>query len=101
MSEMPINDVWANGNAYERYVGRWSRPVAREFLGWLGVERGLRWLDVGCGTGALSQTILETAGPAEVVGVDLSAGVFAPGRGSSTASRGGFAPAGARAPPGG
>jgi hypothetical protein len=25
-------DNWANGNLYERYVGRWSRPVAREFL---------------------------------------------------------------------
>ena len=33
-------DNWANGNLYERYVGRWSRPVAREFLKWLAVPAG-------------------------------------------------------------
>jgi hypothetical protein len=45
---------WASGDAYERYVGRWSRPVAAEFLRWLGVPYGLDWIDVGCGTGALT-----------------------------------------------
>lgn len=65
-------DVWASGAAYEPYVGRWSRLVARDVLAWLGVPRGARWLDVGCGTGALSATILEVAEPAEVVGVDSS-----------------------------
>ena len=67
-------DVWASGAAYEPYVGRWSRLVAREFLAWLAVPTGRRWLDIGCGTGALSQTIVETAGPAVVVGIDPSAG---------------------------
>ena len=28
-------DVWAAGDLYEPYVGRWSRVVAKEFLGWL------------------------------------------------------------------
>jgi SAM-dependent methyltransferase len=67
-------DVWGSGAAYEPYVGRWSRLLAREFLAWLGVPTGRRWLDVGCGTGALSQTILDCAAPSEVVGVDPSAG---------------------------
>lgn len=62
-------EVWARGDAYEPYVGRWSRRVAGEFLAWLGVSGG-RWLDVGCGTGALSQTILAVAQPLEVQGLD-------------------------------
>jgi SAM-dependent methyltransferase len=65
-------DVWASGDAYEPYVGRWSRLVAREFLGWLAAPRGATWLDVGCGTGALSRTILEASDPARVRAVDRS-----------------------------
>jgi ubiquinone/menaquinone biosynthesis C-methylase UbiE len=65
-------DNWANGNLYERYVGRWSRPVAREFLQWLAVPAGSQWLDVGCGTGALSQTILEVSEPAGITALDRS-----------------------------
>lgn len=67
-------DVWASGDAYEPYVGRWSRLVAREFLAWLAVPEGARWLDVGCGTGALAAAILEDAAPASVVGIDPSEG---------------------------
>ena len=63
---------WGSGNAYEPYVGRWSRPVAREFLAWLAVPSGGRWLDVGCGTGALSETILSVASPDEISGIDPS-----------------------------
>jgi len=70
-------DVWESGLAYEPYVGRWSRLVAREFISWLGVPAGGRWLDVGCGSGALSQTILETASPSMVKGVDRSPGFIA------------------------
>ena len=70
-------DVWASGDAYEPYVGRWSRAVAREFLAWLAVPPGGRWLDVGCGTGALSKIILEVASPTEVAGIDPSAGYVA------------------------
>jgi SAM-dependent methyltransferase len=65
-------DAWDSGHAYEPYVGRWSRLVAREFLGWLAMPTGCRWLDVGCGTGALAETILSLAAPREVVGVDPS-----------------------------
>jgi SAM-dependent methyltransferase len=67
-------DVWAAGDPYERYVGRWSRKVAPEFLGWLSVPAGREWLDVGCGTGALTQTILDHASPKSVKGIDASPG---------------------------
>ena len=64
----PQKEVWASGAAYEPYVGRWSRLVAREFLNWLAVPAAGHWLDVGCGTGALSQTILDSAAPSAVKG---------------------------------
>ena len=71
---MERKDVWAAGDLYEPYIGRWSRLVAREFLSWLSVPADMDWLDVGCGTGALTQVILETATPHAVRGVDPSAG---------------------------
>ena len=67
-------DVWAAGDLYEPYIGRWSRRVAREFLEWLAVPAGMDWLDVGCGTGALTQTLLDHASPRSVKGVDPSPG---------------------------
>jgi SAM-dependent methyltransferase len=70
-------DRWDSGGAYEPYVGRWSRLVAREFVRWLPVPAERRWLDVGCGTGALTQTVLENAAPSEVVGIDPSADYIA------------------------
>jgi len=54
-------------------MGRWSRPVAEAALAWLAPSPGLTWLDVGCGTGALTQAILEAADPREILGVDPSA----------------------------
>jgi SAM-dependent methyltransferase len=67
-------DVWASGDSYEPYVGRWSRLVAKEFLAWINAPMGGRWLDVGCGTGALSQTILMMCDPRSVKGIDQSEG---------------------------
>ncbi len=75
MTQIP--DAWAIGAAYEPYVGRWSRLVARDFLRWLALPAGYSWLDVGCGTGALSETILHTAAPGSVKGIDRSAGFSA------------------------
>ena len=83
-------DVWATGSAYEAYVGRWSRLVAREFLDWLAVPPNSRWLDVGCGTGALSQTILHRAAPRDVLGIDRSAGFIGHGRSQITDQRARF-----------
>jgi SAM-dependent methyltransferase len=70
-------DNWAKGDVYDRYVGRWSRKVAPEFLAWLGVPPARRWLDVGCGTGALCGAILDQCAPASVAGVEPSEGFLA------------------------
>src|SRR5258706_10628477 len=70
-------DVWASGTAYEPYVGRWSRLVAQGFLSWLDVPPDRHWLDVGCGTGALTQTILQQASPAQIKAIDRSEGFVA------------------------
>jgi SAM-dependent methyltransferase len=69
-----VTDVWEAGNKYEPYVGRWSRLVAREFLSWLSVPSDSDWLDVGCGTGALTQTIVDRAAPRTVRSIDPSSG---------------------------
>jgi SAM-dependent methyltransferase len=66
-------DRWAGGAAYDSWIGGLSRRVAPVFVAWLDVPSGRHWLDVGCGTGALSGTILATADPASVLGVDPSA----------------------------
>ncbi|HUM10148.1 MAG TPA: class I SAM-dependent methyltransferase [Myxococcaceae bacterium] len=74
MAEGGAQDVFAVAPAYEAYIGRWSRPVAREFVRWLGVPPGRRWLDVGCGTGALTEVLVEVGAARAVVGVDRSGG---------------------------
>ena len=77
MSTSTEKSVWASGAAYEPYVGRWSRLVASEFVDWLHIPPSARWLDVGCGTGALTEAILRQANPAEVHGIDPSEGYLA------------------------
>ena len=74
MEQPQRQDVWAAGDLYEPYVGRWSRRVAKELLNWLAVSERKDWLDIGCGTGALTQTILETENPHSVIGIDPSPG---------------------------
>lgn len=63
---------WTDAKAYDRFMGRWSSVAGRKFVEWLCVPRDLRWLDVGCGTGAFCQTILDACNPGELVGVDSS-----------------------------
>lgn len=74
MDHASVSDTWDRGNAYEQYIGRWSRQVAPIFLSWLNIPAGRRWLDVGCGTGALCAAVLDRCAPASVVGVDPSEG---------------------------
>ncbi len=67
-------DAFNNAKAYEGYVGRWSRLVAAQFIDWLEAAPGGMWLDVGAGTGILTQVILEKVSPAKVIGVDTTQG---------------------------
>ncbi|MBI5866996.1 MAG: methyltransferase domain-containing protein [candidate division Zixibacteria bacterium] len=70
----PVSDTWERGDPYEEYVGRWSRQVAPLFLSWVRIPIGQRWLDVGCGTGALCTAIVDHGSPASVIGVEPSEG---------------------------
>jgi SAM-dependent methyltransferase len=74
MATQPPTDHWAEGAAYEPYVGRWSRLVAQQFLSELNVPPDRQWLDVGCGTGALTETVLKLAQPRNVTSIDRSEG---------------------------
>lgn len=78
------NDVWAQGAGYERYVGRWSRLVAAEFLKWIAIPPGKTWLDLGWHNV-----------PTKVVGVDPSEGFISHAKAQITdkcgISRGGCA----------
>jgi SAM-dependent methyltransferase len=90
------HETWTVGDAYEPYVGRWSRPAARALLDWIAVDEGARWLDVGCGTGALTATILAGAAPTSVLGIDASAAFAAHARRRLGDARASFAIADAR-----
>ena len=74
MAHEQERDTWERGSPYEQYVGRWSRRVAPLFLSWLAIPAGRRWLDVGCGTGALCAAIVDRCSPASVAGVEPSEG---------------------------
>ena len=65
-----VRDRWAAGSTYEDFMGRWSRRLAPQFVSWLQIPGGVHWLDVGCGTGALTNAICSHADPASVVGCD-------------------------------
>ncbi|MCB1382991.1 MAG: class I SAM-dependent methyltransferase [Notoacmeibacter sp.] len=71
------HDAWSAGQSYERYMGRWSREIAGRYLDWLEAPVQADWLDIGCGTGALSQTILGKCDPRSVTGIDPSEGFVA------------------------
>jgi SAM-dependent methyltransferase len=74
MDYKQVSDTWERGDPYERYVGRWSRRVAPVFLSWLNIPTGRRWLDVGCGAGALCAAIVDHCSPSSVIGVEPSEG---------------------------
>jgi SAM-dependent methyltransferase len=74
MDHRQVSDTWERGDPYEQYVGRWSRRVAPLFLSWLNIPAGRKWLDVGCGAGALCAAIVDHCSPSSVVGVEPSEG---------------------------
>ena len=63
-------NFFTDGQAYERQTGRWSRVVGERFIQWLALPSGLAWLDVGCGTGAFTELIIERSAPKQVNGID-------------------------------
>ena len=92
-------DRWTGGDDYEAYVGRWSRQVAPQFVDGLAIPPGARWLDVGCGTGALTGAIVERAAPVSVLGIDPSGDFVAAAARMQTDPRASFAVADASALP--
>jgi SAM-dependent methyltransferase len=80
-------------------MGRWSRPLARAFVEWLKPIRSANWLEVGCGTGALTAAICDGAEPASIVACDPSAPFVEHARHSLSDTRASFIVAGAEALP--
>jgi len=69
-----IKDKWNDGDSYEYFMGRWSSLMAIKFLQWLNMSSGKNWLDIGCGTGALSEAIEKYMNAIDLAGVDKSTG---------------------------
>jgi len=66
------HDSWSAGRSYDHYMGRWSRKIAAEYLTWLNPEKASDWLEIGCGTGALTSAILQNCAPFSVLATDAS-----------------------------
>jgi ubiquinone/menaquinone biosynthesis C-methylase UbiE len=90
MAQASRHDAWQAGESYDFYMGRWSRQIAPRFLDWLDPASGLDWLDVGCGTGALTSAILARGDPKSVLSVDPSEGFLARARDNVPDSRAAF-----------
>ena len=74
---MQSHDVFEQAEAYERYVGRWSRVLAPNLVRWLAAPLQGKWLDVGSGTGSLTEAIVANAFPKSVIGIDPSSSFVA------------------------
>lgn len=61
-----------SSDAYERFMGRYSRPLARSFAEFAGVRDGMRVLDIGAGTGALTDELIARAGIGNVAALEPS-----------------------------
>jgi ubiquinone/menaquinone biosynthesis C-methylase UbiE len=68
----PTDQLFTDGAAYERLMGRWSRRVSDVFLDWIEAPSDRRWLDIGCGTGVFTEQVILGCSPAAVVGIDPS-----------------------------
>jgi ubiquinone/menaquinone biosynthesis C-methylase UbiE len=66
------DQLFSDGEVYERLMGRWSRLVGKTFLAWLNLPKRVQWLDVGCGNGAFTEEIIAHCAPATVVAIDPS-----------------------------
>jgi SAM-dependent methyltransferase len=91
--------TFADGAAYERFMGRWSRAAGAIFLDWIAPPKDARWLDVGCGTGVFTELVLDRCSPATVIAIDPSAEQIALARSKQVAQRADFRVADAQALP--
>jgi len=73
MSSEYRHDTWSAGQSYDHYMGRWSRLIAAEFVPWLSPPTSADWVEIGCGTGALTETVLRSCAPRSVLAIDRSA----------------------------
>jgi SAM-dependent methyltransferase len=64
---------YSNAEAYQRFMGCWSRAAGALFLEWLAPPKHARWLEIGCGTGVFTKLILDTCAPSAVVAIDATA----------------------------
>jgi ubiquinone/menaquinone biosynthesis C-methylase UbiE len=87
---------FTDGAAYDRLMAPWSRAVGKQFLDWLAAPVGLRWLDVGCGTGAFTELVLEQSNPRDVNAVDPAEDQIAHARTKPIAKRVNFRLGGAQ-----
>jgi SAM-dependent methyltransferase len=61
------------GDAYDRFMGRYSRELAPRLIEFAGIKPGMRVLDVGCGPGSLAEHLAERVGTERVSAADPSA----------------------------
>jgi SAM-dependent methyltransferase len=92
-------DAWSTAQSYERYMGRWSARIAARFVEWLDPPQDADWLEIGCGTGALTKTILAACAPRSLTAIDPSEDFIAHARSVIDDTRVRFAVTDAQNPP--
>jgi SAM-dependent methyltransferase len=79
--------TFANPEAYESWMGRWSERLAPAFVDFAGLEPGGRYLDVGAGTGVLGRTVVSRFAEAQVVGIEPAQSFVAYARAAHSSPR--------------
>ena len=71
------NSIFSEAQAYEHFMGRWSRSLAPLFVRFAGVRDGDTVLDIGSGTGALTAAVAKVTPSSRIVGIDPAASYVA------------------------
>ena len=80
-------NFFSDSAMYDKAMGRCSRVAGKKFLDWMDLPKGLRWLDVGCGTGSFTELVLDRNAPATISAIDPSEGQIAFAKGKPWAGR--------------